>query len=86
MDSIYIKILPRLTVAVAPNLQKIDLNDASEEELTAHPYIHWYQAKEILLFRDEFGKFTSLNELSILETFQQNKSHLIKLKPYLTVQ
>ena len=55
-------------------------------ELVAHPYIKWYHAKEILTYRDEFGRFTSIDELQILESFFKKKGLLIKLAPYLTVQ
>jgi len=62
-------------------IMKININEAAAEELSLHPYISWNVANAIVKFRDQHGKYTSLN--GILQTRIIDNELFLKLKPYL---
>lgn len=64
-------------------LQKINLNQATENELKSHPYISWNQAKLICSYRKMHGEFKNVNEL--LQIGALKKEWLEKVKYYLTI-
>lgn len=61
-DSAYQRILPFLD---GENLRwkRIALNQASQAELTAHPYCRWKLARAIVAYREAHGPFLSVDEL-----------------------
>ncbi len=65
------------------SLHQIDLNQATKEILQAHPYIRWQIAKWIIDYRQQHGRFQSVNEL--LQLGQLDQSLFEKLKPYLVI-
>lgn len=79
-DSTFQKIRSRLVVESGA-LQAININTATKEVLSGHPYINWKLANAIVAYREQHGTFTSVDDLKnimILDeaTFQ-------KIKPYL---
>lgn len=61
-DSTFQKIKPRLQVN-SDNIQKINVNAATKDELKVHPYIRWNLANAIVEYRIQHGAFKSLEEL-----------------------
>ena len=53
------------------NLRKLKVNKASLEELRAHPYLNFHQAKVIVEYRRKKGKITSLSQFSLYEEFTE---------------
>ncbi len=61
-EETYEKIHPYLTID-STNIQKVKINIASIEKLKAHPYINFYQAKQIYEHRRKVGKLSSIDDL-----------------------
>lgn len=64
--------------------KQININEASEVQLAAHPYISKTVARAIVTYRFQHGRFRSVSDLADVrlipaETFQ-------KVEPYLTVE
>ena len=67
---------------VNPDLvNKINVNAASVDKLRAHPYLNFYQAKQIYELRRKKGKLSGLSALKGLS--ELNDSILKKISPYL---
>lgn len=62
-------------------VNKININTASVDKLRAHPYLNFYQARQIYELRRKKGKLTGLSDLYGLS--ELNDSVLIKISPYL---
>ncbi|MGI6223003.1 MAG: helix-hairpin-helix domain-containing protein [Prevotella sp.] len=73
--------LPYLAVS-SGEVHKININKASLEELRDHPYISFYQARDIVQFRRMRGAIHSLQQLAALKTFPA--SAIKKLEPYIS--
>ena len=63
-------------------IKRLNVNTSTLEVLKEHPYIRYYKAKEILKYRQRYGKIKSIATLSMLEGFTDQD--IEKLKPYLT--
>jgi competence protein ComEA len=81
-DSTFQKLKPVLRLS-ALSLVQLDINNASKEMLQAHPYIGWQLAKAIVTFRNQHGRFRTVDEL--LQLAQLDTLRFGKLKPYLIV-
>lgn len=66
-----------------PNIRKISVNLAAEEELNAHPYINRWQANSIVKMRKQLGGYMHLNEL--LKSHLITKEDFEKLEPYVSL-
>lgn len=64
--------------------KKIDLNTATRDDLVALPGIGEGIAEEILLYRDERGAFTSLDQLRKIKGIGAKKFE--KLRPYIEIK
>ncbi|MCF6353335.1 MAG: helix-hairpin-helix domain-containing protein [Cyclobacteriaceae bacterium] len=62
--------------------QKIHINEASKEHLAAHPYINWNQAKLLIAYRNQHGKYQSLQDLT--KVYSIDKDWTKKIASYLT--
>ncbi len=62
--------------------QKLNINEASKEQLAAHPYINWSQAKLLIAYRNQHGKFQSLQDLT--KVYSINEGWAKKIASYLT--
>jgi competence protein ComEA len=81
-DSVFQKIKPSLRLN-SVSLHQIDLNQATKEMLQAHPYIRWQVAKWIIDYRQQHGRFKSVDEL--LQLKQLDQSLFERIKPYLMI-
>jgi len=63
--------------------QKIDINEATKEDLTKIPGIGDATADAIIQFRDERGRINDINELE--EAEQISEQNLDSLREWLTV-
>lgn len=62
-------------------IKKININKASLQDLKRHPYINYYQAKDIVDYRRLRGPIKSLNDLRLLKDFTEKD--IEKLKHYI---
>jgi len=62
--------------------EQINLNKASIQRLTAHPYLTYYQSKVIIEFRKRNGNLKNLKQLALFEEFTPNE--LARLEPYVS--
>ena len=53
------------------SVRRLDINRAGLDQLRAHPYLNFYQAKVIVEHRRKRGKITSLSQLSLYEEFTE---------------
>lgn len=82
MDSVrYNDIAPHLYANPA-DIQQIDLNSTTIDQLKRHPYLDYYQAKAIVQWRDAAGPYLSIEDiLKIPIIDNQTYTHIA---PYLT--
>lgn len=62
-------------------VNKISINFAESNELAAHPYINYYQAKEIVKYRTKHGAYTNIqqlldNKILLKETYNKVKIYI----------
>lgn len=62
------------------NIKKINVNQLTLSQLRRHPYINFYQAKEICDYRRLRGPLKSLQELKLLRDFPP--AEIERLQPY----
>ena len=72
--------LPFLTVN-ASEVRKLNINKLSLNQLRQHPYLNFYQAKEICDYRRLKGPIHNLQELKLLKDFPPDE--IERLKPYI---
>lgn len=78
-DSVYQRILPYLSVDEKQIVQ-IHINQATQEELSRHPYIRWKLAQAIIRYRTGNGPVRDISDLSKIHLI--NPDLLKKLAPY----
>ncbi len=81
-DSTFQKIKSRLVLS-NPSIKKININNASIEELKTHPYIRYAIANAIIQYRNQHGNFASVADVKkiMLVTDDVYK----KMEPYVSV-
>jgi competence protein ComEA len=62
--------------------RKIPINAASVEDLSSHPYISYGEAKVLIAYRNQHGKFMNADELLNIKIFKPE--WVQKINPYLT--
>jgi len=62
--------------------KQLNINIFSIEELAKHPYVGFQEAKVIVAFRDQHGKFESANDLLRIHTI--DSTWLNRVSPYLS--
>jgi len=82
LDSGVVKELER-TSFVAPDFlpDRIDINAADEKLLEAHPYLSRQEARAIVAYRFQHGRFASVSDLRKLPMFDDEKVR--QIEPYL---
>jgi competence protein ComEA len=68
---------------VKGEVKKININLASESELSSHPYINYKLAKSIVEYRNQHGNYSQLTDLKKLHLMTDEIYD--KLKTYLTI-
>lgn len=63
-------------------VKKLNINQLSLNQLRQHPYINFYQAKEICEYRRLKGPIHNLQELKLLKNFPPDE--IERLKPYIS--
>ena len=79
-DTVFQKIYPHLLQS--PIFRKVSINTASSEVLQKHPYIKKSQAKVIVNYRLNHGKYKRWEDVQKVRVF--SKEELLRLKPYLS--
>jgi len=77
-DSVFQHIAPQLILSAL--LKKININTASQKELSTHPYLTYKEAKVIVNYRNQHGKFNTSADLLKLKVLSDNKVE--NLLPY----
>jgi DNA uptake protein ComE-like DNA-binding protein len=72
----------RFLVVEGATPQKLNVNRLTLNELKRHPYINFYQAKDITDYRRLHGPIKSLQDLRLLKDFPQ--AAIERLLPYVT--
>jgi DNA uptake protein ComE-like DNA-binding protein len=67
-EELYAQIAPYFNIN-PENIVCIPVNKASLEQLRAHPYLNFYQAKAIVELRKKRGQLTGIEDLQLLEEF-----------------
>ena len=81
-DSTFQKIKPYLKID-GNTIKKLNINQATNEELKAHPYIRWQLANVIIAYRTQHGNFASVEALKKIVLITDDV--FIKIAPYLVV-
>lgn len=81
-DSVFSAMQPYLMVSNM-EIKKLSINEASEADLAQHPYISKTIARAIVIYRNQQGKFQSVEDLKNIVFI---KLEIIeKIKPYLSL-
>lgn len=84
LDSVVVqRTLAKFTVLTPPTVQKVELNEATYDQLRSIVYINGNLAEKILNYRAVNGLFTSLEELTKIEDFPTSRLSSIALYLYL---
>ncbi|MBT8280122.1 MAG: helix-hairpin-helix domain-containing protein [Muriicola sp.] len=66
-------------VVKAPEVRKIHLNTAEVDELVSLIYLNRKLARRIVAYREEHGRYDSIEQLTKIEEFPRERIHRIKL-------
>jgi DNA uptake protein ComE-like DNA-binding protein len=78
-EEVVIRILKKFSVKQQPFIRKININDATTDELKQLIYFNQNLAFQIVTYRDSVGIIQSFNELKKIEEFPSDKIDRIKL-------
>lgn len=78
-DSTFQKIKSRLVVNPAA-VRKVNINTADVNQLKSHPYLKWNIANAIVNYRNQHGKFGSVNDLRKIDIITEDIFN--KVAPY----
>lgn len=81
-SSLFKKIIPHLYIQDS-GIRRINLNEADIRTLRQHPYLDYYQAKEIYLHRQKYGPFRRVAELKQVNLIDSGTYS--RISPYLRV-
>ena len=82
-DSTFQKIKPYLVVD-SKAIKKMNINSASVEEMKSHPYLRYNTANAIFQYRQQHGRFNSVDEIKKIMTVDDDLYK--KIYAYLTVE
>ncbi|MDR0792399.1 MAG: helix-hairpin-helix domain-containing protein [Chitinophagaceae bacterium] len=83
-DSTFNLIKPYLQLSASSQVKKININTATEQELSGHPFVSRGVAKAIVGLRDKSGQFKSVEDIRKL-AFISDEMYA-NMAPYLTVE
>lgn len=69
---------------VKGDVKKLNINSATESELSSHPYINYKLAKSIVEYRNQHDRYSQLTDLKKLHLMTDEVYG--KLEPYLTIE
>ncbi|MFN2457700.1 MAG: helix-hairpin-helix domain-containing protein [Chitinophagaceae bacterium] len=81
-DSTFQKIKPLLQIDDGA-VKKININTATKDQLKVHPYIKWNLANAIVEYRNQHGKYSSLEDLKKIAVLDEVTFK--KIAPYLSL-
>ncbi len=81
LDGFPVDALPYFKIT-NPKTSKLNINTLTLNQLRRHPYINFYQAREIVDYRRLKGKITDLSQLGLLRDFPPEE--IERLRPYVT--
>ena len=67
--------------SVTENKRKININLVSQEQLSAHPYISFTEARAIISYREQHGNFENIEDLKNIHLM--GDSTYLRVSPYL---
>jgi competence ComEA-like helix-hairpin-helix protein len=85
-DSTFQRILPQLQASAASSrIERLNLNTATVEQLSRHPYLSPYQARAIVRFRDEQknAQFSRVEVVLSIPELDDYKKTARRILPYL---
>lgn len=82
-DSTFQKIKPLLSIG-EHGIDRININTATKEQLSAHPYINWKLAAAVVAYREQHGRYASVADLK--KIMIMDEATFEKLMPYISVQ
>lgn len=77
---LYEHIAPYLTIS-NDSIHRIRINEIGLKQLLKHPYIDYYQARDVISYRNKGHRYTSCNDLRLVVSMDD--STIARLKPYL---
>ena len=84
IDSLLLEKIKPSVYVKNTSLRKIPLNEVDLRTLKQHPYLDYYQAKEIYLHRQKYGAFSSLEDL--LKVNLMDSGTFQRLLPYVYLE
>jgi competence protein ComEA len=66
------------------SLEKININAATKDEMKSHPYLKWTLANAIVEYRNQHGRFSSVEDLKNVGAITEEI--LAKIKPYISLE
>ena len=81
-DSVFQKI--RSSLQGGGSVKTLNINQATKDELKQHPYLRWSLANAIVNYREQHGKFNSIEELKNISLIDVKLFE--KIKSYLSVE
>jgi len=82
-DSVYQAMLPYLSLT-STNIQKMNINTASDFDLGKHPYISSDIAKAIAIYRKQHGNYSKIEDVRKIVFI--NQAMYQKIAPYITTE
>ncbi len=67
-----------------PTLRHININNATVDEMKAHPYIRFVLAKAIVQYRTQHGNYMAVDDIKKIMTVTEDVFN--KMAPYLSIQ
>ncbi|QQR96890.1 MAG: helix-hairpin-helix domain-containing protein [Sphingobacteriales bacterium] len=84
-DTVFQKIKPNIYLKPATIL-KLNINNATLEELTANPYFFTTLAKQIIGYRTKVKSFSNIEDLKKLYYIRDNPEYYEKILPYVRLE
>jgi competence protein ComEA len=82
-DSVFQKIKTYLRLENI-SVKKININTATKDDMKLHPYLRWNLANAIVEFRNQHGRFNSIDDLKKIALITEEV--FAKIKPYVSVE
>jgi competence protein ComEA len=77
-EDVYYKLIQKIQLNTSA-IRKINLNQATVEELNSHPYLNWNQSNSIVKIRQQKGKFRNIEEIMMSDLIDRELFEKIKI-------